>query len=675
MVATGSATPISGVVVDARATSAILSYATADPVPTLVEYSVEGAGTRIVEDEALATTHAVTLTGLSPGTTVEYVIVAGAATHAGSFVTSTDATFFLHNRGTPAVLSADEFDTSGDVDGRGYNGFGAAAATAEAVTGTSLLGVVDTYPAESGALALAPGAGSARLFVKFSVSGPTVNGVGTTVARGSAAAATFRVSLLAGETVLATGTGDVLVTDPAERWIPVDVALASAGGVVPEGALAIRVVAERATAGFAFGLEGDHASRVSFPTLAGVPSFPIESRKTDFTQGARVVVAVIDSGINPYHPQFRRDGAVLPLGDFVDAGTGLQPRVIDLSDAGDYRHRVDVLDDAAWDSIGKGELVWFKDTNVMAISIRGPEDNEAQSTINNTAAEVTDHRVRDVNGHGTATASTVLSNFPDALVVMIQITTGGGLADATRWAASQPWIDVISTSFGAQANVPSLSLTPRYTRQAFDAGKVVVNSAGNDPSPLPTDHQDGPHWVIAATGSQVEGQAKEVLSANVYPDYVADYTVSAAVMDNVDDVYGDIGGTSFSCPTVAGTIAGIVYKLREAKGHEGGIVARELAPGVTNRDVRAALNKTAIIPAWDGYVAGIHWNGDHMHAPGAEFATIQWGHVDQKVIGPATAAILANDYAIPPEKAAVAAWKGVTWQYRVAYWTAWDVFY
>ena len=670
MLATGAATPISGVVVDARATSATLSYATADPVPTHVEYSVEGAGTRIVENGTLATTHAATLTGLSPGTTVEYLIVAGAATHAGSFVTGTDATFFLHNRGTPAVLTADEFDTAGDVDGRGYNGFGAAAATAEAVTGTSLLGVVDTYAAKNGALTLAPGPGSARLFVKFSVSGPTVNGVGTTVARGSAAAATFRVSLLAGETVLATGTGDVLVTEPADRWVPVDVALASVGGVVPEDGLAIRVVAERATAGFAFGLEGDHASRVSFATLAGVPSFPIESRKTDYTQGARVVVAVIDSGINPYHPQFRRDGAVLPLGDFVNAATGLQPRVIDLSDSGDYRHRVDVLDDAAWESIGKGELVWFKDTNVMAISIRGPEDNGAQSTINSTAAEVTNHRVRDVNGHGTATASTVLSNFPDALVVMIQITTGGGLADATKWAAGQPWIDVISTSWGAQGNIPTLTQTPRFTKQAYDAGKVVVNSAGNDPSPLPTDYQDGPHWVIAVTGSQVEGQAKEVLSANIYPDYAADYTVSAAVMNNVDDVYGEIGGTSFSCPTVAGTVAGIVYKLREAKGHAGGIVASELAPGVTNRDVRAALNKTAIVPDWDGYVAGFHWNGDHANVPGAEFTTIQWGHVDQKVIGPATAAILANDYAIPPEKGTVAAWKTVTWQYRVAYWDA-----
>ena len=671
----GPAVEISGVAVDARATSALVTWTTNVPATTVAEWTAGGV-TRTASAPDLTLDHAVTLTHLTPGTTVSFTLRSAdadtEATHAGSLGTGTDLTYYLHNVGAVAVKSADEFDRAGDADGRGYNGFGAVVATGESALGTELLGTFDVYPTLNGGLRLSPGAtAEAKLFVKFSVSGPTVNGVGTNVLAGAPAHAVFRVSLLRGDEVVASGSAEVLSVPGRNAWHEVNVSIPLPAADVPMGALAIKVSADRATAGFSFGLEGDHASRVALPVLAGGPDLPAPpARQTDFTQGARVVVAVIDSGINPYHPLFQRPGAQMPLNVFTNASDGAPARALALSKTGSYRERVDVADNATWTSIGPQELVWFRDTNVLAVSIRGPEHAPNQETINLTPAEKTAHRVRDVNGHGTATSSTVLQNFPDAVIVLVQITTGSGLADATAWAARQPWIDVISTSWGAQANVPTnpFGATPTFTRQAYDAGKVVVNSAGNDPSPLPFDTQDGPHWVLAATGSQAEGRGKEVLSANVFPDYVADYTVMGAVMDNVDDVYGSIGGTSFSCPTVAGTVAGIVHGLRAAKGHEGGIVAGELAPGVTNRDVRAALNKTAILDPWDGYVAGLNYNGDHTHPPGAPWLTAQWGHVDDKVIGPATAAILAGDYGIPPEKALAAEWKALTYQYRVAYW-------
>ena len=662
---------ISDVAVDARATLAVLTWTTDAPATGSVEYGPVGVLGRSTPLTDAGTAHVAHLTHLSPGTAVAYRIVAatdaGASVHEGTFTTGTSLTYWLHNVGAAAVKGADELNSTGDNDGRGYNGFGAALATAESALGVTVLAPVDDYPTQNGGLRLDPaGTVDATLFVKFTASGPTVGGVGTTVARGPPAAATFRVSLLSGQHVLASGAAEVLSVPGADLWHQVDVSFPAKAADVAAGTLVLRVSVDRATAGYVFGFEGDHASRVQVPVLAGAPQAPV--RQTDFTSGARVVVAVIDSGINPYHPIFQRPGATLPLDALRNASDGKQARPIALSKAGTYRERVDGPDNATWNGIGPRELVWFEDTNVLAISIRGPEHNAAQQTINLTPAEKTAHRVRDVNGHGTATASTVLQNFPDAIVVMVQITTGAGLADATQWAASQPWIDVISTSWGAQGNVPSFSQTPLYTRQAYGAGKVVVNSAGNDPSPLPTDYQDGPTWVIAVTGSQSEGRGKEVLSGNVFPDYVADYTVMGAVMDNVDDAYGRIGGTSFSCPTVAGAVAGIVHAVRAAKGHEGGIVAGELAPGVTNRDVRAALNKTALLDPWDGYVLGLNYNGDHTHAPGAPWLTAQWGHVDDKVIGAASAAILAGDYAIPPEKALAAEWKAATFRYRAVYW-------
>lgn len=641
--------PISDVAVDDRGTAAVLSWTTADAVASTVTYAVDGGAPRLLASPA-GTTHSVVLTFLTPGLLVTYEIAAGAATATGSFTPRGDLAYYLHYRVPENVTYADEFDTAGDVSGRGFNLLGSAVDTVTSQTGVDLLTSGLSFPTKNGAL-VADGAGHATIYIRLSLSAPTAGNV----LYGPPAEARFRVEVLSGAGVLATGTADISTREVADVWHRLDVPLAGAGGAAARGALTLRVVAEHATAGYLVGLEGDHAS---FVTLTAGPAVANPLR-TDFTLGPRVVVAVIDTGINPYHPVYARPGAVMPLAEMLDNGTRL-PRVVDLADSGTYAQRV-AADNATWSSIQPYELVWFKDTNVLAISPDPPP---------------TGHVIRDpstggaADGHGTMTSSTVLANFPNAIIVMVQVSDPGlDTIAATQWAAKQPWIDVITTSIGAAGNAPSPSAGPAiHSRAAYNAGKVVLNSAGNDPSPLVTDRQDGPHWVIAITGSQAEGRSKEVLSSNVYPDYVAPYTVMAAKFDSADNVFVRTGGTSFSTPGAAGVVAGIIYKVREAKGHEGGIVAKELAPGVTNRDVRAALNKTALLPARDGYVAGINWNGDHAHPPGAPWLTAQWGQVDGRVMDAAVGAILADDYSIPAEKAEAARYKAATYEARAAYW-------
>ena len=382
---------------------------------------------------------------------------------------------------------------------------------------------------------------------------------------------------------------------------------------------------------------------------------------------ARVVIAVIDTGINPYHLAFRRPTLELPLDELRDATTGLAPRAIDLTFGPDYDANVEA-DDAAWSSIARKELVAFPGTNVLAISFYNT------STLN----EDMEAPVRDVDGHGTATASTALQAAPDAIVVSIHvagIVDAEDMSEAYAWAAAQPWIDVVSVSMGMHGNVPGTPGTlalPAITRSAWESGKIVVTSAGNDPSPLVTDLFDGPPWVLSITGTQAGGEAREVLASTFYPDFASNYTVDAASHDSVDeDVL--IGGTSFSAPTAAGTIAAAVQALRADAGWTGGIADGKLVPptGVDNVIVRAALNKSALYHEWDGYLVGAHYNGDVAVLPVVPFAEIGWGHLDARSVPGIVAVVQGNDLALPPPphaKGLAAPYMRASYEARAAFW-------
>lgn len=402
-------------------------------------------------------------------------------------------------------------------------------------------------------------------------------------------------------------------------------------------------------------------------------TFPV--RQGDFVDDSRTVVAVLDTGINPYHPTYRRPGIELPL-DRMRNHTGdapaEAPRTIDLADAGDWQERVRSYrkDRADWRSIDQGELVHFDDTNVLGISFA---DNPRR-------------KVLDSGLHGTATSSTALSQFPNAIIVMVQVDTTlafdtndlyAHITEGMQWAVDQPWIDVISMSLGLGGNAPTPSKLPELTKEAAAKGKVVVGSSGNDPSPLPTDSTDGPPWVISVTGSQEDGRSKEVLSSNIYPDYQSDFTVQAADSRTTKDTRSSISGTSFSAPTVAGTIAGIVHQARQARDHQGGIVDGNLVkgtgpanPAIDRTDLRAVLNRTAILRSGaPDYLVGQNSGfADHTHPPKAPFLTAQWGHVDERIIPEATADLLQGDLGVPTSKTDVWLYKKQTYETRAQYW-------
>jgi PKD repeat protein len=291
----------------------------------------------------------------------------------------------------------------------------------------------------------------------------------------------------------------------------------------------------------------------------------VRVRQLDFVGTPRVVVALLDTGVNPYHLDFRRDGIAVPYDELREAQTDAAPRVVPLTFADDLLTSL-AADEETWAGIAPGELVHFAGTNVLGIDLHSISAAEWQLSTS-----FDEPRVMDVQGHGTATASTVVRAHPDALVVAIKVgTTLGGhdIAPAYGWAVAQPWIDVVSMSLGSPGNLPVSPDdwgVPLAQREGWRAGKLLVDAAGNDPAPVLLDGCCGAPWSISVTGSEEAGDSHAIASSTLTPDFSSHFTVEAAAHDSVS-AQRSASGTSFGAPTVAGTVAAAVHELRRDAG-------------------------------------------------------------------------------------------------------------
>ena len=142
-----------------------------------------------------------------------------------------------------------------------------------------------------------------------------------------------------------------------------------------------------------------------------------------------VVVAVIDTGNNPYHEQYREQyddahpSAYIPdYPEVVDLELTLN--VTDLP--GDNRPMVD---QAIWDSTAPGVLYRIPGTKIIGHYSVGAD--------------------LPGSGHGTMTASRATANDISAAGNATRLVVVQGFTiDAVRWAADQPWIDIQSHSWG-----------------------------------------------------------------------------------------------------------------------------------------------------------------------------------------------------------------------------------
>lgn len=249
-----------------------------------------------------------------------------------------------------------------------------------------------------------------------------------------------------------------------------------------------------------------------------------------------VIVAVIDTGIDPNHPEFSA-GQIVAWWDFsLSAATG----------------------------------VWM--TGVTP---------------------------NDPHGHGTGTASLVggatVGAYPGVKLAIAKVGDSSGditgdVSNAIRWAVDVVGADVISISIGPVAPIPGhMSDEDDAARYATESGALVVASAGNGvlgaapryPGEFHPPSSDPSALMVGAVGHNGRYNYFDTLVwsfySNLDPDVAAWGTfacmakgagttmaASAGSCKGNDARYGESSGTSFSTPRVAGWGAKVMQAAMDA---------------------------------------------------------------------------------------------------------------
>ncbi|HWH08484.1 MAG TPA: S8/S53 family peptidase, partial [Candidatus Thermoplasmatota archaeon] len=311
------------------------------------------------------------------------------------------------------------------------------------------------------------------------------------------------------------------------------------------------------------------------------------------------IVAVIDGSFSPYHYDFL--GAQHPWNldpdptndiDFTQHLSAHLPGIppaeaLPITLPTGPNDNVDTLrlvtDAEVWKTMQRSTAAapkpyWFPGTKVVAALRFGPEAFQGSNAA-----------------HGTASASVAAGNVHGTCPECLFVLLNGNYDEALRWASAQPWIDVVTNSYGSGSIVQSLSggrtRDNMYwgspidaTRDASEAGQVIVFSAGNGflnayDAPMLTywSSQKGPDWVV--TVGAVAANSRQTYSGAGKPVDVSSignaYPASGGTTANGA---GTHSGTSNAAPVTAGTFAKVLQAARESlgdltPGHADGVVA------------------------------------------------------------------------------------------------------
>ncbi len=247
------------------------------------------------------------------------------------------------------------------------------------------------------------------------------------------------------------------------------------------------------------------------------------------------VVALIDTGVNPFHQEFDYRGPSSTVDQFVG---------------------------------------WWDFTSERKGTITSPAPGQAWDTA-----------VRDpydVHGHGTLTASMVGGRtadprktpaaLPGARLAIAKVMTGssgtleGSIGDAVRWATDTIHADVVNISIGSLVPAPSLVVQDAYDAiaAARRKGVLVVVANGNgfaNAGAVPGD-PGWANWFASSPSVLAVGAAGPYgYLVSTDPEVVAQYSVTGP--SNTDNKgYVTESGTSFASPYVAGFAAALVREAR-----------------------------------------------------------------------------------------------------------------
>ncbi|MEQ1437952.1 PKD domain-containing protein [Fontimonas sp. SYSU GA230001] len=353
----------------------------------------------------------------------------------------------------------------------------------------------------------------------------------------------------------------------------------------------------------------------------------------------RVIVADIDSGINPYHAYYYAGSEIYPNSapssvtqEVLDA-FGVEPdNVVQLTRTGVLAN--DLAADAAfWSRVQRGKAYHFKGTNIIAISYAGT----GLAPLVPTTAK---------SAHGVGTSSAVLRANPDAVIVFVETEGALGNDTAHEFAFLHPNVDIVTTSYGV--SIPQTGFPLPETRAfhvtyqgVVEKGKLHFSSGGNGPGLTPLRAGAGPWWSIGVGGIEEDSSEGDTLISGVFPDFVSDFTQPLAYCMDCEAGTQSVGGTSFSTPRAAGVASRVLLEARRRVGHAGGIRAVDgglplMAQGkgfaISNWMLRRALEQAAWIPGLAEYdpVQGVFDLGGLPINPVAPWLQIAWGDLTAK---------------------------------------------
>lgn len=353
-----------------------------------------------------------------------------------------------------------------------------------------------------------------------------------------------------------------------------------------------------------------------FPAAGDAPFSP--PAPGDLAGRGQVVIAIPDTGINPYHEDFVNPAFTAHPSTYLRGYPASAP-ALNLTFGADYATSRGEDDGPVWSKVQAKRLYWIPGTKIVgAIGM----DDEPGALVAG-ASGFPDRRILDDQGHGTATASVAAGYRHGACEACLLVIIEGS-EDGVRWAAAQPWIDVISNSYGPVASLP-FGNSDAVSLLAYRAGKSVLYSAGNgmtgvgptpDRNPTLTRPGSGPSWVItvgAASPRNEQASSWHGVPVDVV-SYGSAYPAAAPFATTGTQLFG---GTSCATPLVAGFEGALLLAARRALGDadEGprpGAVAAvhdgvsalpasgPLADGALTRDeLETVLLRTAIPTAFD----------------------------------------------------------------------------
>ena len=415
---------------------------------------------------------------------------------------------------------------------------------------------------------------------------------------------------------------------------------------------------------------------------------------------ADAVVGFVDTGINPYHQEFRdtsprayqHPSTYLP-------GFPADAKALNLTFGAETWEDAVLADCEVWKNIEERTLYWIPGTKIVgAISFFvAAEGDVPEFSCDETG--IAGARILDTNGHGTMVASRAAANDYGACrtcrIVSIHYPNNGTEAPepyqaALRWAAAnRTWLDVQSNSWGpiVPAHEPTgtniLASNPPLVRSIEATASVQMafwasmnGAAGRGgvlghPTPL------SPHLTPSVLSVGGHDSGYMTLWPGFPPHVAADAcNAFGAYHDHLDKSDGTVSsGTSGATPYVAGGAAQILSLARGilgytptgmrgdvvASGPAGRVPSGPLADGVfTLAEWRRLVLETASrrpesqpedaeVCAASGYDATpVKWTDVPDEYP--EYLNIGYGAVDRNAVQEARKILLGE--ADPPDRTA-----------------------